>query len=210
VKIDTSSCWYDNKVTPEQMIAGVDGRLWPKLEHSDHFFVLEKIVEQLPEDCFSLVEIGCGGADFQRVFPQFYYLGIDLPHIIEQVAKQVHPEGKYLSLDIYKDSIEAVKEFDCIYMGAFIDVMEQPLFVLEKVLQNANKYIILHRQAFCSRQELTRVTKEKSYGGWTYHSLLNWGQFESLLMKYNFGCISFHRIFTYPGDVNSFLIGRLK
>jgi SAM-dependent methyltransferase len=208
MKIDTSSCWYDNVSVPEEMIKGATGKLWPTLEHSDHFPVLKQIVDSLPEDVLSMVEVGCGSGSFQRIFDRFYCVGIDLPHIIDKVAKQVYPQGKYLKLDIYRDAFEEIREFDCVLMNAFIDVMEHPLFVLEKILQNANRYIILHRQAFCSNKEPTQVTKEKSYGGWTYHSLLNWDEFFSLLKKYNFGCFSTHRIVNYPGDVNSFLIGR--
>ena len=39
-----------------------------------------------------------------------------------------------------------MSDYDCLVLGAFIDVMEKPLKTLKKILSVSKKYVIVHRQ----------------------------------------------------------------
>ena len=166
MKIDTSTCWYDDDTCPKQMIQGAKGYLWPILEKSDHFPILDSLIRTIDEGCTSLLDVGCGAAEISRIYSQYFYVGADLKNIIQNVSRRIHPEKRYISFDIYADTCEFISDFDIVVMNAFIDVLEMPIFGLEAVLKNATKYVVLHRQEVDEKQ--TRVIKNPSYGGVTY------------------------------------------
>ncbi len=182
-KYNTDTCWYDKKTTPKQMILGAQGVLFPILEHSDHFSILKTLVSHIPK-MSSIVELGCGAAEFSRVFPEYFYIGADLPHIVNAVSRAVNPSNTYITFDIYKDNIDFVEEYDVVLMNAFIDVLEKPLECFEKVLMMSRK-IILHRQLF-SEYKSTSIKLNPSYGGTTYQSIINFIEFENMLDIYHF------------------------
>ncbi len=185
MKIDTTTCWYDNDKCPEQMIHGAIGRLWPILENSDHFPVLNELMNSTSEDCVSLLDIGCGAAEMSRVFPDYFYTGADLKNIINNVSLKMHPNKSFVSFDIYEDNdSEYISSFDIVVMNAFIDVLEYPVYGLDKILKHASKYVILHRQEVDT--DTTRVIKNPSYGGVTFHSIINREELESLLKDHSF------------------------
>ena len=207
MKIDTTTCWYDNDKCPEQMIHGAIGRLWPILENSDHFPVLSELMNSTSEDCVSLLDIGCGAAEMSRIYPNYFYTGADLKNIIENVAMKMHPDKSYINFDIYADSekCDFISSFDIVVMNAFIDVLEFPVCGLESVLKHASKYVILHRQEVDGQE--TRVIKNPSYGGLTYHSIINRGDFEGLLAEYSFEIVKETAIIQ---NSKSFLLRKIK
>ena len=167
LEIDTTTCWYDSNECPEYMILGAQGKFWPVLEKSSHFPVLKSLLEQIPEECITLVDVGCGAAELSRVVDRFFYVGADLENIIEKVARKMYPHRKYVSFDIYGGPEEAkfVSDYDVVVMNAFIDVLQYPLVGLKNILTNAQNYVILHRQEFDS-SGMTRIEKKPILWKW--------------------------------------------
>jgi hypothetical protein len=206
MKEKRDTCWYDFNTTPKKMLEGARGKLWPVLEKSDHFPILDELVNVMLKqcsNCTSLAEVGCGAADFQRVFTNFFYTGVDLPHIIDRVAKVHMPMGRYIKADIYKSDVKFLKEYDVVLMNAFIDVMEYPLIALAKVLKNSKKYVILHRQRLT--QDKTHVVRNSSYGGQTFQSVINYFDFVEVLGAAGFGIAKECR-FPWEGNTFSWLL----
>ena len=117
-----------------------------KLEDTPHFKSLNKIFLYCSGDVESILDLGCGCAEFGRVYQFFDYTGADLPHVIDGAAKKKNPHLKYLTFDAYQDKLDFLKNYDLILANAFVSELSQADIVLDKILKNANKYIILHRQ----------------------------------------------------------------
>jgi len=187
-KINKESCWYNQTTTPNEMVRGATGILWPVLEKSTHFPILMGMLQSIPESSVSLLDVGCGAGDVSRICGTLFYLGIDMPHILENVARRVNPSARYRNFDAYENDFEFMKDYDVILMNAFIDVLEFPLVVFEKVLENCEGYIILHRQSI-SDNSSTNVITANSYGGWTHRSIINLDDFNNLLQKHQFSIV---------------------
>jgi SAM-dependent methyltransferase len=185
------------------MLLGASGVLFPPLEKSDHFPYLVHLVRQLPPDS-SVVELGCGAGAFQRAYSGFFYMGADLDHIVKQVASRFNPEAKVISCDIYTDPVDFIRLFDVVLMNAFIDIMEHPLEILDKVLQRSTDYVLLHRQEIDSGP--TRITTNPSYGGTTFHSIINESDFSTLLQENHFSVLDKVRVACYSDNTTFSLL----
>ena len=187
MKIDKKTCWYDTHKTPEQMILGAQGVLWPPLEDSDHFPILKELIQITEADSFSLLDIGCGAGELSRLYKNLYYTGADLPNIIRGVAMKMNPNRSYISFDIYDETKEPlfIADYDLVVMNAFIDVLEKPIYGLKKILTNASKYVLIHRQTYHDEKE-TYLSKHPSYGGVSYQSIVNRNTFEELLVSFDY------------------------
>ena len=167
MNIDKSTCWYDVKKCPEQMILGAKGELWPVLKNSDHFPRLKDLIKTTSKDCTTLLDLGCGAAELSRLFPEYFYVGADLKQILENVSMKMNPGKNYIDFDIYNnETCSFINEYDIVVMNALIDVLEHPLFGLKNVLSNSQKYVSL-----------------------TYHSIINLKEFEELLEEYDFSIV---------------------
>ena len=129
-----------------------------------HIKVLKELIRDIRT--LSTIDLGCGNQAVKPLFKN--YVGVDLPW------------------DIYEDDITFIGEYRTVLMNAFIDVMEYPIVALSKVLKQKPKYIILHRQEFTDGP--TTITKEDSYGGWTFHTKINRKKFAILINSYEY-CI---------------------
>jgi len=202
MKEDKTTCWYDDKTTPKKMLEGARGRLWPVLEESDHFPILDELINTMLKqcaECVSLAEVGCGAADFQRVFTQFFYTGIDLPHIIDKVAKVHQPMGRYIKCDVYKNDMKFLREYDVVLMAAFIGVLEHPVMALRRVLMQSKKYVILHRQDLTRKKSYFK--NHDSYGGTTLQSFINYFVFIEVLKETGF---EISKEIRFPWEKNKF------
>jgi SAM-dependent methyltransferase len=185
------------------MLAGPRGELFPPLEKADHFPYLNRLVQQLPQKA-SLLDLGCGAAAFSKVYKEFFYTGADMAGVIEKVALKHAPEAKFVEFDVYsEEDYEILEVFDVILMNALIDVLEYPIQVLENVLARAPKYVLLHRQELF--YGLTRLTTQPSYGGITFHSIINEEEFLGLFDKHRFKVLDRVRIACYSENVVSVL-----
>ena len=189
--IDKTTCWYNRNKSPEMMLSGAKGILWPKLEYSDHIGVLKNLLDKIPTTEKSLLDVGCGAAELSRVFPEYFYFGADLENTIKDVSMVMHPDANFIIFDVYESpqSCNFIAEYDIVVMNAFIDVMQYPIKALENILMNAKKYVIIHRQEVDNNGS-TRVVTNPSYGGFTYHSIINCNEFNKILEKYNFKILS--------------------
>ena len=175
------SCWYGGNEIYEKMIQGAQGVLFPKLENSDHFPVLRNLLE-LCQGSSSIIDVGCGAASLGDLV-SIEYTGCDLPSIIENVSQKLHPSFKFIKFDVMEDKVDFLSEYDIVVMNAFIDVMEEPLIVLNKVLEKSKKYVIIHRQKI---SETTKSSETSSYTGFSFSSSLSKSDISRSLDRFSF------------------------
>lgn len=181
-----NNAWYDSSIVPREMIRGAKAEIpgWRTLENTTHFIALDNLVKNSGGK--SIIDIGCGAAEAGRIYENMKYAGADLPHIIEQVAKKVNPDKTYITFDANdSEDFDFIKEYDIVLMNGFLSEITNPLEFLEKILQNAKKCIIIHRQDF--NNEKTFLENYTSYGGKpATNSNINYKELVALVEKYNF------------------------
>lgn len=209
-KKTNEDCWHDKNKLPQKMIDGANGKLFGKtFLESDHIPYLLKALEIITEKKIKVLDIGCGHAELNKLISKFnwQYTGCDLDHIIENVAKKLNPNLNYIKSDITTigNDNSFIRNFDLIIMSAFIDVMKEPIKILENILIESNSYVIIHRQRISDKKS-TKVIKEASYCKFSYQSIINRNEFYSLLNKYNFRIISEIHLDCYDKNWKTFLI----
>ena len=122
------------------------GKLWKKLEDSSHWPVLKKLLDYCKQSGMqTLCDVGCGAGALGKIYKEAEYTGVDLPDIVKNVSSVFAPELKFKEFNI-SDNISFLEEYDCLVLSAFIDVMEDPSSVLDKILKSSKKFVIIHRQ----------------------------------------------------------------
>jgi hypothetical protein len=151
--------WDDDDDIIKQMIQASNGTLWGnKLEQSNHYPILKKCLEFIGNDGL-LIDLGCGAGDVSRTW-EGNYLGVDLPWVIEKVAK-VCNVAQYISADLTQE-IPVLPKAKCILMNAFLDVQKNPHEILSNVIDKIEaEWIIVHRQKI---GKIDDFMLEKSYG----------------------------------------------
>lgn len=124
----------------------------------------------------TLLDLGCGSGILSEFCEGFEYRGADIESVVYGCAKRNYPDRLFAFVDIIKDDLSFIRAYDVVVLNAVIDVMQEPLVVLEKVLKSAAKYILIHRQEITEKSK-THVTIEGSYGGQTYHSVISRSDF---------------------------------
>lgn len=124
----------------------------------------------------TLLDLGCGSGILSEFVDGFSYTGVDLHKIVEGCAMRNYPNELFFKMDICSDDLKFIAVYDVVVLNAVIDVMQEPLVMLEKVLTCANRYVLIHRQEITERGA-TGTTIEGSYGGKTYHSKINRNDF---------------------------------
>jgi hypothetical protein len=176
-----NTAWYDQRVLPEQMVRGALGlNGWPRLENSDHFSVLDDLVNM---SSFSRIgDLGCGAGEIGRVYSKYQYTGYDLPHIIEKVSRVVNPTLNYVSFDAYDFDYSIIQKHDMIICNSFISELKEPLRVMQNILNNVSKYLLLHRQQFSNS---TKFQDYSTYGDLiTPRSFIGVGEFNNMLKEH--------------------------
>ena len=175
--------------------------MWPTLEKSDHWPVLKYLIDtcKLNYECKTLLDVGCGAAALSE-HVALDYTGCDLPNIVENVAMVRNPDNKYVKFDIEHSDLTFMKNYDVVVMNAFIDVLENPMAALDRVLSVASKFVICHRQKL---GEITAVEKVPSYTGFSYGTTLGAKDVKECLEKHGFATVA-----NYPsiGNYYSFLL----
>lgn len=188
-----TECWHTSEVIHEM---NKNYTVYLELmDQTEHIQVLKKQINIIELALWfkqkKVIDLGCGTAQISRLFdPSLWtYTGVDLPQIIEGCAKKWHPEHNYIAADLTQanvfDTQIDLSKHDVVLMNAFIDVMPDPIVMLERVLSKAKRYVILHRQEFLLNS-FTTVTQKDSYNAQTYHSQINMKEFLELLKKHNF------------------------
>lgn len=186
-------CWNSKDLIIDEMNRNYP--VYKNLMHeTEHISVLKNTINQLlnleNKRPLSVIDIGCGTAQISLLFEKLYfeYEGCDLPHVLEHCAHKWHPENIYYPLNAAVSPFAFVKNYDIVLTNAFIDVMESPIEILSKILANATKYVIIHRQEI-SETKPTHTFLNPSYGGQTHHSIINKNDFETLIKNYGFEII---------------------
>lgn len=184
--MNKKTAWYNTETIPETMLKAVTGQLfgWKQLEDSDHYESLKSALH-ICSKSNSLLDLGCGAGEVSRVFNHFDYTGADLQHIIEKVAKKKNPDNKYLYFDANLDNLEFLQNYDLVLMNSFLSEIPDYFTILNKVLFNSKKYIVIHRQHFDTNN--SRLVEYPSYGGViTTKTIINYQEFYTLCDRNNF------------------------
>lgn len=192
--------WEENEDIIKQMISGSNGTLWGnRLEQAGHYPLLRECLNIVGQQGL-LIDLGCGAGDVSRVW-KGDYLGIDLDWVIEKVAK-VCNQANYLSANL-AESIPVLPQSKCILMNAFLDMLENPIHVLNSVLDSANtEWVIVHRQKIGYKDEHLLGT---SYGGATIPvSIVSIDSLKAIMKR----AISYE-IYHWDGDYHT-IIMRVK
>lgn len=179
------SCWYKNN-GHKSMVDVVVNKKWPALESSVHFPALKELINE-SKTKGKLLDIGCGSAELQNtsVVKNFYYYGLDIPDVIDNVAIQLNKKGKYIKKDLLKDfDIGILGTFDLIVMNAFLDIMPNPLEILDRVLYFSRCSVIVHRQKTGNNK--TSISKEPAYNDNTFSSYINIEDFDECIKRNNY------------------------
>lgn len=131
-----------------------------------------------------LLDIGTGSGRIGQFCKDFHFFGSDLQWIIDGVAMRNYPHQIYFHLDIENDELAKINRFDVLVLNGVIDVMQEPLKVLKRILTYAKKYVLIHRQEITEGESHTIMND--SYGSQTYHSIINRGEWNQLLEEMGF------------------------
>jgi hypothetical protein len=176
-----NSAWFNDDTLPNEMINGALGANgWQKLENTTHFKTLDSLVKL--SGGAKIADIGCGAAELGRIYQNYEYTGFDLPHIIEKVSKVVNSNLNYEYFDADNFDYTRFKNYDILICNSFISELINPLDILEKILNNTSKSLIIHRQFFRGENEI--ITYD-TYGGLsTTRCHININDFNALLKSH--------------------------
>jgi len=175
------NAWFNEDVLPHDMIKGATGEKgWAKLEDSEHFKVLNKMVINLNVN--KMADIGCGAGELGRVLSNIDYTGFDLPHIINKVSKIVNPNLKYIYFNADNFKYSVFEEYDLLVCNGFISELNNPIEVLSKLIENTTNYLLIHRQFFSNETSFSKYT---TYGNLsTTKSHIGYNDFIGLLKNH--------------------------
>lgn len=147
------TAWYNENELPNDMVLGAIGKKgWAKLEHSEHFGTLDKVISSISPK--KIADIGCGAGELGRIYENTGYTGFDLPHIIEKVSKVVNPNLDYKVFDAYNFDYNEFKNYDVLVCNGFISELTNPIEIIKKLLENTEGYLLIHRQFFSDKTEI--------------------------------------------------------
>jgi len=216
LNIDTGTCWYSKEVINEMnRFYDIDRNKPEVVCHFKHFQNLLKLVP-LPQGAHSstLVDIGCGTGYLQEFCGKWSYIGVDMPEVIEGCLKRNYPETNVNCewLDIVKDPFP---HHLSIYhtlnvLNGVLDVMQYPIFFLEKALKASSHYLIIHRQEITEQGQTTSI-KKPSYNSYTYHSIISRRDFNDTVLHMGFEIVAEEKLecgFPWENGGSSFLLKR--
>lgn len=182
-----NTAWHNHEIC--QHILNTN---FPPLQYSTHFPSLRRCVE-LAEGCHTVLDIGCCKAEFSEAFPNLNYTGADLEHIIEGVSRVLFPGLDYVYFDAHSSNYSMIKKYDLIIMNGFLSELPDPLLILENVVANAEKYIIIHRQDI---SEVNELIEYQTYGGMkTTNSVIRFVDLVEILKKHEWSIKAIYKSF---------------
>jgi len=212
MNIDKSTCWYQNCAKEMNAFFYQYHKPFTKdelIEKVYHMKIFNKLVRRIAKDITNVLDLGCGTGVMSKFFDIMDYTGSDIPEIIENSAKRNFPKHCFISKDIYEDDLYFLKCYSLVFMSGFIDIMEFPLLALNNIIHHCSNYVILHRQEISESKE-THCIKNDSYGGKTYHSIINRNDLNMLLKKHNFKIIKEYNLdYSWENGGSSFLLRRI-
>ncbi len=181
MSIEHSICWHNDYVIDE-MNRFYDNNVKGQ-EPNAHFLNVVELLNLCGDG--KLLDIGTGTAAISEHVKPFEFYGCDLPKIVEGCAMRNYPQYFYKSCDIEEDNLAWMRKFDVLLLNGVIDVMNEGLYIIRRVLTHANKYVIIHRQEITEKGK-TKSHLNGSYGGKTWHSIISRNDFNKLLEEMNF------------------------
>ena len=189
-EIDKTTCWYDSTCCESILDFATNmsmlGVAYPSVLESLFSLIVAENDQEM-----TLLDIGCGSSSlqsFEIVKNNFEYCGVDLPWIINDVARRVYPDSRYIEKDLTDlEELDFIRGYEVIVMNAFIDVMQYPIEMLTKVLSYADKYVLIHRQRITNAK--TYIEESSSFGGKTFRTVINNEEFEDIINKSAFEII---------------------
>jgi len=177
--------------------------------------VIKGLFSMIPVEERKVIDLGCGSTRVIVLIGDREYVGADLPRVIDTISKVINPKLKFIRCDVTEEELDFLFEYDIVLMDAFIDVMQYPLKILDKVLQNCSKYILLSRQEIVKGE--TNVIKNPSYNGFTYHTEIGRRDFNDIVKSHDIVVIkemdagigiwkNTRKHIRYPGKWRSFLL----
>lgn len=179
---DKSTCWY-NQTCVDEMNRFYDAH-FKNMEVMKHLNVFTQLLHHADEKKCPLLDLGCGTAMLSEFCKENTYIGADLPHILSGCAMRNYPQYFYRSCDILNDDLAWISDYKIIALNAIIDIMEYPVEMLGKILKHSSKFVIIHRQEITVGE--TNVIQNGSYGGFTWHSIINRNDFLKVLDENDF------------------------
>lgn len=183
---NSNECWRQEFVVNE-MNSFLD-KYKDNIDVTRHFGIFSQLVSIADEKNCPVLELGCGTGVISEYLPDNKYVGADLKHIISGCAMRNYPDNLFRVCDIQTDDLKWINEYKVVVMSALIDVLHNPLQILNKVLLNAQKFVIIHRQEITEKGQ-TNVITNGSYGGFTYHSIISRNDFNEILEINNFSVV---------------------
>lgn len=174
-------CWKENYCI-EEMNRFYDNHVKGH-EPNAHFLNVVDMLKLCGEG--KLLDIGTGTAAISEYVKPFEFYGCDLPNILIGCSIRNYPQYFYKSCDIEENNLAWMAKFDVLLLNGMIDVMEEGLYIIRRILTHAKKYVIIHRQEI-TEQGQTKSVLNGSYGGQTFHSIINRQDFNNLLEEMNF------------------------
>ena len=189
-EIDKTTCWYDSTCCESILDFATNmsmlGVAYPSVLES-----LFSLIVAENDQRMKLLDIGCGSSSlqsFEIVKNNFEYCGVDLPWIINEVARRAYPDSRYIEKDLTDlEELDLLRGYEVIVMNGFIDIMQYPIEMLIKVLSYSDKYVLVHRQRITSAK--TYIEECPSFGGKTFHAVINNEEFENVINKSDFKII---------------------
>ena len=178
---DKKTAWFNEDILPTDMIKGATGENgWARLEYTEHFKIINDFISSLK--VLKMADIGCGAGELGRVLHNINYIGFDLPHIIDKVSKVVNPNLNYSEFNADMFNYEVLKEFDLIVCNGFISELNNPIEVLNKLIENTSEYLLIHRQFFSDE---TNFSEYNTYGNLpTIRTHIGFDEFKKLLINH--------------------------
>jgi trans-aconitate methyltransferase len=175
------TAWFNTDKLPKEMVNGALGlNGWAKLENTEHFKVLDDMVKLC--NFTKIADIGCGAGELGRIYHNYEYTGFDLSHIIQNVSKIVNVNLHYRDFNADEFDYSEFNNYDLLICNSFISELTNPLEILEKIIKNTNKFLIIHRQFFSNSEKNVEYT---TYGNLkTIRSFISQYEFESLLSNH--------------------------
>jgi 2-polyprenyl-3-methyl-5-hydroxy-6-metoxy-1,4-benzoquinol methylase len=184
--------WKDESVAQDQLKLVETQIDWPQLVPPYKIFVkvIRDILMQymLPNPAM-LLDIGCGVGHYGELIRRylqrsFIYTGTDYSKYMIKAARETWPDyGTFIVDDIFHSSMRYYK-FDILMASALVDVIDEFEKVLNILLSNTHKILILHRQRITEQESYSVVTK--GYPGQeTCRSFLNLADLLEKCKKYN-------------------------
>lgn len=177
---ENNICWYQKECV-ESMNRAHDASM--NEDTHPHFKAFTDLLDLC--EYGKLLDIGTGTARISQFCKNFEFVGADLPHIISGCAMRNYPKYKYQSIDIIEDNLAWIREYDVIVLNGVIDVMQNGLYILERILTHSRRYVLIHRQEITESGK-TYSKINPSYNSNTFHSIINRNDLNQLLEKMGF------------------------